>query len=91
MDKTQRLHPDSSFVNSTDEEWKNHFPVDVYHVAREKGTEGPLPANMTSLRKSEPITVPFAEMLYSEVIQNSKVVVAGQVFMNRSVRQVSFI
>ena len=40
MDKTP-VHPDSSFVNKTDEEWKKLLPADVYHVARQKGTERP--------------------------------------------------
>jgi peptide-methionine (R)-S-oxide reductase len=38
MDKNQG-HPDSSLVNRTDEEWQKILPADVYHVAREKGTE----------------------------------------------------
>jgi len=40
MDNSQ-THPDSSFVNRTDEEWQKLLPADVYHVAREKGTERP--------------------------------------------------
>ncbi|MEJ0082852.1 MAG: peptide-methionine (R)-S-oxide reductase MsrB [Puia sp.] len=40
MDKTT-VHPDSSFVNKTDDEWKKLLPADVYYVARQKGTERP--------------------------------------------------
>jgi peptide-methionine (R)-S-oxide reductase len=32
---------DASKVNLTDEEWKKILPADVYHIAREKGTERP--------------------------------------------------
>ena len=32
---------DSAFVNRTDEEWRKLLPVDVYQVARQKGTERP--------------------------------------------------
>jgi peptide-methionine (R)-S-oxide reductase len=38
MDKNP-VHPDSSLVNKTDEEWKKILPADVYYVARQKGTE----------------------------------------------------
>jgi peptide-methionine (R)-S-oxide reductase len=40
MDKNP-VHPDSSLVNKTDEEWKKILPADVYYVARQKGTERP--------------------------------------------------
>jgi len=30
---------DTSFVERTDEEWKKLLPAEVYHIAREKGTE----------------------------------------------------
>ena len=40
MDKNP-VHPDSSVVNKTDEEWKKILPADVYYVARQKGTERP--------------------------------------------------
>jgi peptide-methionine (R)-S-oxide reductase len=40
MDKNQ-VHPDSSLVNRTDEEWQKILPADVYYVARQKGTERP--------------------------------------------------
>ena len=32
---------DTSKVNLTEEEWKKILPADVYHIAREKGTEKP--------------------------------------------------
>ncbi|MBC8034429.1 MAG: peptide-methionine (R)-S-oxide reductase MsrB [Chitinophagaceae bacterium] len=32
---------DSSKVNLTDAEWRKILPADVYHIAREKGTERP--------------------------------------------------
>lgn len=32
---------DSGKVNLTDEEWKKILPADVYHIARQKGTERP--------------------------------------------------
>jgi peptide-methionine (R)-S-oxide reductase len=38
MDKNP-VHPDSSLVNKTDEEWKKILPADVFYVARQKGTE----------------------------------------------------
>ena len=34
-------HTDSSKVQVSDEEWKKILPKEVYHVAREKGTERP--------------------------------------------------
>jgi peptide-methionine (R)-S-oxide reductase len=34
-------HTDTSKVNVTDAEWKKTLPADVYHVARQKGTERP--------------------------------------------------
>jgi peptide-methionine (R)-S-oxide reductase len=40
MDKNQ-VHPDSSVVNRTDEEWQKILPADVFYVARQKGTERP--------------------------------------------------
>ena len=40
MDKNQ-VHPDSSLLNRTDEEWQKLLPADVYYVARQKGTERP--------------------------------------------------
>jgi peptide-methionine (R)-S-oxide reductase len=40
MDKNQ-VHPDSSVVNKTDEEWQKILPADVFYVARQKGTERP--------------------------------------------------
>ncbi len=40
MEKNQ-VHPDSSVVNRTDEEWQKILPADVYYVARQKGTERP--------------------------------------------------
>jgi peptide-methionine (R)-S-oxide reductase len=44
MDSTKKNNPvysheDTSKVNVTDQEWKKILPADVYHVAREKGTE----------------------------------------------------
>jgi len=38
MDKNP-VHPDTSQVIKTDEEWKKILPADVYYVARQKGTE----------------------------------------------------
>ena len=35
MDKNQ-VHPDSSLVNKTDEEWKKILPADVFYVAQTK-------------------------------------------------------
>jgi len=32
-------HQDSTQVNMADTEWKKILPADVYHIAREKGTE----------------------------------------------------
>jgi len=40
MDKNQ-VHPDSSVVNRTNEEWQKILPADVFYVARQKGTERP--------------------------------------------------
>ena len=40
MEKNQ-VHPDSSMVNKTEEEWKKILPADVFYVARQKGTERP--------------------------------------------------
>ncbi len=40
MEKNQ-VHPDSSIMNRTDEEWQKILPADVYYVARQKGTERP--------------------------------------------------
>lgn len=40
MEKNQ-VHPDSSVINRTDEEWQKILPADVYYVARQKGTERP--------------------------------------------------
>ena len=40
MDKDQ-THTDSPFVNKTDAEWKKILPVEIYNVARQKGTERP--------------------------------------------------
>ena len=40
MEKNQ-VHPDSSIINRTDEEWQKILPADVYYVARQKGTERP--------------------------------------------------
>ena len=34
-------HTDTSKVNVSDAEWKKVLPADVYHVARQKGTERP--------------------------------------------------
>jgi len=44
MDSAKKNNPvysnnDPSKVNVTDDEWKKILPADVYHVAREKGTE----------------------------------------------------
>lgn len=45
MDSTQNnpvySHTDSSKVSVSDDEWRKILPADVYHVAREKGTERP--------------------------------------------------
>jgi len=40
MDKNQ-VHPDTSVVNKTNEEWQKILPADVFYVARQKGTERP--------------------------------------------------
>jgi peptide-methionine (R)-S-oxide reductase len=34
-------HTDTTQVNKTNEEWKQILPANVYHIAREKGTERP--------------------------------------------------
>src|SRR5689334_4444654 len=44
--KEQKANPaysrtDSSKVNLSDEEWRKILPAEVYHIAREKGTERP--------------------------------------------------
>lgn len=46
MDSTKKNNPaysrtDSTKVNLTDEEWKKILPSEVYHIARQKGTERP--------------------------------------------------
>ena len=85
MDNTTG-HPDSSFVNHTDEEWKKLLPSDVYYVPVKKERKGHLPANLKRPRKSEPIIVPFVETRCFAVIQNLKVAAAGPVFMSLSVK-----
>lgn len=46
MENTKKNNPvysntDSGKVALSEEEWKNILPADVYHIAREKGTERP--------------------------------------------------
>lgn len=46
MDTTKKNNPvysnnDTSSVNLSEDEWKKILPADVYHIAREKGTERP--------------------------------------------------
>ncbi|MFL5787669.1 MAG: peptide-methionine (R)-S-oxide reductase MsrB [Flavisolibacter sp.] len=46
MDKVNKNNPvysntDTTKVNMTEEEWKKILPSDVYHIARQKGTERP--------------------------------------------------
>ncbi len=44
MDSNKNINPvysntDTSTVDMSNEEWKKSLPADVYHIAREKGTE----------------------------------------------------
>jgi len=82
---------DTSKVTLSEEEWKKLLPKDVYNIARQKGTERPWTSKLKTFMKSELITVLPAATPCFKVIQNLKVVVAGQAFMNLSVKQVSLI
>jgi len=67
------------------------FTKDVYNIARQKAQKDPGQASLKTFMKSELITVLPAATPCFKVIQNLKVVVAGQAFMNLSVKQVSLI
>jgi peptide-methionine (R)-S-oxide reductase len=41
---------DSSPVNMSDEEWKKILPADVYHIARQKGTERPWSSPLENIK-----------------------------------------
>jgi peptide-methionine (R)-S-oxide reductase len=41
---------DTSQVNLSDEEWKKILPKDIYHIAREKGTERPWTSPFETLK-----------------------------------------
>ncbi len=55
MNTTNKTNPvysntDSSKVNISDEEWKKILTPDVYHIAREKGTERPWSSKFERLK-----------------------------------------
>lgn len=43
-------HTDSGKVNLSEEEWKKILPADIYHVARQKGTERPWTSPFETLK-----------------------------------------
>jgi peptide-methionine (R)-S-oxide reductase len=73
---------DTNKVVLSNEEWKKRLSPEVYHIAREKGTERHGAVNMNTQPRSAPITVLFAAMLCLKAIQNLKAAAAGQVFIN---------
>ncbi|MER3471466.1 MAG: peptide-methionine (R)-S-oxide reductase [Chitinophagaceae bacterium] len=55
MSKDNKTNPvynnnDSTKVTMSDEEWKKILPADVYHVARQKGTERPWSSPLESIK-----------------------------------------
>jgi len=82
MDKNQ-VHPDTSVVNKTNEEWQKILPADVFYVARQRAQKDHIPVNLNIRKKSEHIIAPFAVIHYFVVIPNLKADVAGRVFMSR--------
>lgn len=55
MDSIKKNNPvysneDSAKVNVSDAEWKKILPADVYHVAREKGTERPWSSPLETIK-----------------------------------------
>lgn len=65
-----------------DSVWKQILSPEVYAIARQKGTERPLPVPMKPLRPLALITVKHVAILYSKVIPNLIVDVVGLVFMS---------
>src|SRR5436309_9112277 len=43
-------HTDTSQVHVSDDEWQKILPADVYHVAREKGTERPWSSPLETIK-----------------------------------------
>ena len=82
---------DTSKVVLSDDEWQKFLPKDIYHIAREKGTEIPWSSKFENFTETELTTVLHVAMHCLKVILNLKAVAAGQVFINRSAREALFI
>ena len=58
-------NPNEDPAAMTNEEWEKVLPADVYHIAREKGTERAGTGKFYHIMKQVLIIAQFAEILFS--------------------------
>ena len=77
---------DTSKVVLSDDEWQKILPKDIYHIAREKGTEMPWSSKFENFSEIGTYYCAVCGNPCLKVIPNLKADVAGRVFINRSAR-----
>jgi Conserved domain frequently associated with peptide methionine sulfoxide reductase len=84
MDKKNPVYSknDNKAVEINNEEWKKILPADVYHIAREKGTERPFTGKYNKHDDREPIIARLVEIHFSKVMESLIVAADGRVFLN---------
>jgi peptide-methionine (R)-S-oxide reductase len=83
-------HTDNSKVNLSDSEWKKILPDDIYHIARQKGTERPW---TSKFEKFDEVGTYYCAVCGNALFRsnaNLKAAADGPASMNPSARATSF-